>query len=1217
MKLKTFLGYYVIVLLLWISDTTNSQVNICSELCRCVNESHFVKIHCELTRSQEYVLDSELRYPSLGVTLNITLGDKSRLSLKTGFFSSNNRINSLTIQGLNHHDSKTSKNQVLLSSHSLLGIRGNFPEITFKNINAVVLSEKSMDGLLEINLIAENIWQFIIHREVFGTTSFNASFSDIAELILEDGFLSTSSYNLTKPKMFINRSWLRNIFPMRGKKLTEFRIENSEIGSIKTSAFNVIEIPSIILDNVTIQDIESDIFREGIAIENLAVTNCKIEKIATKAINSIGISKFMFKGNTVNSIEEYSMEFVGSNIEISDNKINLMGTKWLKSNQWYKVIIINNSFGNFGSISLENPTNSLGDIHCRVHHNSITKIDVDGFKSFNEHCQFTEMIFKEDCSCNFHLWLTKLFETSREIKKLQSEAFCSLSFNDTLLKCLKLAETVKYNQYFDAMCNKRKSKIKCDSIKIDKIDAKFISDNDFYDALQLKNYISYAIIGAIAIISVTCFTFFCVIRRKSRNSNHYDREIIQNQNDLIHLNQSEGPPSYEASLRTGMFSIRDQMVIDDALKSMKQKQPKEKFDIVNEKTQRLLRHELNEYEKVKIIGDIVQTIGECENCGEDFVAFTDILYKHLAPNSTTRLRNQAPRAVESSSSASENNPLKNNNSEHIYAEPTIVMNQRTLTPLLHVNKNLSSSLHNENNEIGNLYSEPVTNNSHAKITPFKPQVITPYAISQAINPYGIDNLPDVVNKFEPGPSNEGKKNIPEYTVPIKTNKTPVRVTPDNIEDWSDEASMENSTSSNHSGGSKATIDIDEILNFDEYDEVKCDYQWGGTVCDCENSTDSLRLPNLHGNIRQIEVKHCQTFLVPAFSLENLFQVNGIRFEHIGRLDFVENSFDNSRDHPAIRLEIFNSTVPDIPSHFVKGNLHELIIQDSVITKIHIFALTGLSNVIDKIKFTNTQIGEIETQAFKKLSVNNVEFINVTFQHNSVSKSFYDCHAENIIIENSHFSMLQPSTFEFKEVNFLRIYNSTFGVLQGEAFVMDVADRAIFTDNNITMFHPGSLKAITKNPKTSTLRTESVYFELKGNNIDFIDPELDVKLCPNMKLQVSKLFVRDRSDCPTINKMYEYEFFSEHSNAIYMRVNDDFELISSLHNHCTKNSSTWIAYLVISLFLILILFIIVLLIFWCVTRRKNALKVIKPDPRTYRQTEIFVKVETTGLMKTDF
>lgn len=209
------------------------------------------------------------------------------------------------------------QSHVVLWKHALHGIWGNLPEISFKNLKSVILSERSLDGLLEINLIVENVWQLIANKEVFGTTSYNASFNDIAELVLNEGVLLTPSFNLTKPKIFINRSWIRNLLPLRARKLTELRIENSEIETIRSSAFDILELPSLILDNVTIQSIESDIFRAGvssqtivlelcheffmflsqIALENMAVMNCRIDKIAAKAIHDVGITKFTFEKN--------------------------------------------------------------------------------------------------------------------------------------------------------------------------------------------------------------------------------------------------------------------------------------------------------------------------------------------------------------------------------------------------------------------------------------------------------------------------------------------------------------------------------------------------------------------------------------------------------------------------------------------------------------------------------------------------------------------------------------------------------------------------------------------------------------------------------------------------------------------------------------------------------------------------------------------------------
>lgn len=219
----------------------------------------------------------------------------------------------------------------------------------------------------------------------------------------------------------------------------------------------------------------------------------------------------------------------------------------------------------------------------------------------------------------------------------------------------------------------------------------------------------------------------------------------------------------------------------------------------------------------------------------------------------------------------------------------------------------------------------------------------------------------------------------------------------------------------------------------------------------------MRLPTLHGNIRQIHVKNCGTFLVPQDSLTDLTELNSLIFENISELTFQEYSFNSTRRRPTIRLDIIQSNVPSLPSHLVKGNLEELTITDSNVSKIHVFAFTGIFNEISAVKIKNSTIKEVEAQAFKKLTIHNLEIVDTTFQMNSVSRTFYDCHIQNIAIENSHFSMLNPSTFDVKEVQRLSVINSTFGIIEGEAFMMDVSDRAIFSSNHITMLHHSAFR----------------------------------------------------------------------------------------------------------------------------------------------------------------
>lgn len=156
------------------------------------------------------------------------------------------------------------------------------------------------------------------------------------------------------------------------------------------------------------------------------------------------------------------------------------------------------------------------------------------------------------------------------------------------------------------------------------------------------------------------------------------------------------------------------------------------------------------------------------------------------------------------------------------------------------------------------------------------------------------------------------------------------------------------------------------------------------------------------------------------------------------------------------------------------------------------------------------------------------------------------------------------------------------------------------------------------PKTPTTRTQDVYFEFNNNRVDFINPEEDVSFCPDMKLQLSKFYLNDPRNCEAVGRIYESKFFNDNSNSIFMRIeakDENFESISYLNDRC-RTESNWFLFLMIGLGVLLLLMIVLIAIL-CYCRNRRKLDIIMPEPRTYRQTQIVMQVETHGLMKTDF
>lgn len=374
---------------------------------------------------------------------------------------------------------------------------------------------------------------------------------------------------------------------------------------------------------------------------------------------------------------------------------------------------------------------------CDFHHNTMTLSSDDSFRTLKRQCHLTDLIFYKECTCDFTTWLSKIFRDSKQnFIGLRKESNCRIE--STLMYCFK-SEIIKFDQYHERICDKSSKDLDCKK-PIDTKNVTFIRPHELNGTGSWKDYIYHIIVGVgtLAAIILVVFSYIlcqikCQCSKSAINSDTDDYVTNVTNPEIMTLPLTEGPPSYQASIRVmKTFSNKDQTIIKKTLETMKEKQPADKYEIVNTNTQRLLNETLNEYEKVRIIGDIVQVIGDCENCGEDFVAFTDILYKHLAPDNgknivpvpvtqtlpymtnTGEVLYSEPVLHQPQTQVSQQNSMRPRQTsdpiadpklnEHIYAEPTNLMQQQTMMPLLLAN-NYSSPLDDNLNSAE--YSEPV------------------------------------------------------------------------------------------------------------------------------------------------------------------------------------------------------------------------------------------------------------------------------------------------------------------------------------------------------------------------------------------------------------------------------------------------------------------------------------------------------------------------------
>lgn len=275
----------------------------------------------------------------------------------------------------------------------------------------------------------------------------------------------------------------------------------------------------------------------------------------------------------------------------------------------------NNSFGHLDVINVQGEGRT-----CRFAGNSITQWSDSCFSALASACTFQDNIFMKGCTCSFE-WLDKLSPGRADLRKT---SYCQI---DNLMHCFNTS-TFNAFKFHEMLCGESPI-LDCKKTMAEKkVEANFVDPNDFTLAkLKYERYL-YLAAGSICVI-VLIAIMFLVLRVKCRTKQCTGHSSSLNRSH-VEMNRTTTLPGGSAATKTvRTFSAHDTAIVDLALEKLRVKHPREVFDQVDTYTRKLMSENLSETEKVLTIGEIVRLLDECENIGDDFLAFTDLLYRHL------------------------------------------------------------------------------------------------------------------------------------------------------------------------------------------------------------------------------------------------------------------------------------------------------------------------------------------------------------------------------------------------------------------------------------------------------------------------------------------------------------------------------------------------------------------------------------------------------------
>lgn len=375
---------------------------------------------------------------------------------------------------------------------------------------------------------------------------------------------------------------------------------------------------------------------------------------------------------------------------------NIVSTErfWFRIEEWCTVLVDNNHFGVYQQIGVELTKDPK---KCSFDNNYITKTVADSLNFKNPICRIKQVSFDSACSCN------STYFRSLSHNDIGAESFCKI--DATLSHCFN-ASLYNVKSYKDDICD---DSAQIDCVR-DRINAKangyFIDLNRFFNRTDKLLYVYVGV--AIVLVIVIIMLLILIARRCFRSKKDFDEGPTR---DIVLMERLHPTGTLTTQLYASQaFLDADLVIIDQTLREMKKKYPPEIYDQMDNNTRKLIGGNLTETDKVKTIGEIVQSINECENADIDFIAFTDILYTHLDTSGTTQTHQlngpiyAEPGLVHLDIINSTNGGRNNNNfvgdAEHIYAEPTNLQQ-----PLLRSEYNVPCD---NRMSTSHMYTEPIT-----------------------------------------------------------------------------------------------------------------------------------------------------------------------------------------------------------------------------------------------------------------------------------------------------------------------------------------------------------------------------------------------------------------------------------------------------------------------------------------------------------------------------
>ncbi|PSN38142.1 hypothetical protein C0J52_08235 [Blattella germanica] len=433
-------------------------------------------------------------------------------------------------------------------------------------------------------------------------------------------------------------------------------------------------------------------------------------------------------------------------------------------------------------------------------------------------------------------------------------------------------------------------------------------------------------------------------------------------------------------------------------------------------------------------------------------------------------------------------------------------------------------------------------------------------------------------------------------------------------------------------------------------------------------------------ISHLRIENCTTVRVKSHTWEGHRDIRTVELFNISQLIIENNSFSWNETialdpyfHLGLSINIFNSTIPEIPSFSFKGRLSSISLNNVTVGKIHAFAFASLYHT-DKLELVNCVVNSFEAQSFKKFGVHKLYITGGYFSGSVPSRTMLDLEVHSdLFIDKLKADTIRSSAFIIRKPKTLRLRDCFFKFVEGEAFHVKMRGKALIQNNVFLTLAKGAFAQI--NVDHFVINREGLQdLRFENNTIQHFEDGCLVFDTKSFEPQMEHIVLNQTCSCVLLdtwstqlsiystdmhieqnkNRLAPHTDPSNPANPFWCWQNGDQKSKSYVRfydfsHQCVVTSGLYIFLIIIVTSALVLLGVILLVILWCRRRRAHNQKrwinvptspnshnnksqklnykspgmdkvnkndqdsritMVVPDGRTYRETELHVIVERT-------